>query len=207
MAPASLTALGDSFVAGHGDPDAHGGLLGWPSRLARRLGLPQERCRNLGSYGSTTQDVVDRQLGAALVNKAPLVGVGVGVNDLISDYDPTRFRRNLELIFSTLAGPSTIVCTATYPLVPRIAGLPPAFRDLVSARFTEANEFLGEVTERYGLLCLDMAGAPEWRGPELWSADGLHPGPVGHMRFADAMAELVEQAVGLAIEPAMRGHR
>ncbi|HEX4249850.1 MAG TPA: SGNH/GDSL hydrolase family protein [Pseudonocardia sp.] len=207
MATASLTALGDSFVAGHGDPAEEGGLLGWPSRFAERLGLPQERCRNLGSYGSTTQDVVDRQLGAALVNKAPLVGVGVGVNDLISDYDPTRFRRNLELIFSTLSGPSTVVFTATYPLVPRIAGLPPAFRDMVGARFDEANEFLREVTDRYGLLCLDIARAPEWHGPELWSADGLHPGPVGHRWFADEMAELVGQAEGLAIEPAMRGHR
>ncbi|HWO61308.1 MAG TPA: SGNH/GDSL hydrolase family protein [Umezawaea sp.] len=203
MAQVRLTALGDSFVEGHGDVLADGGFRGWIPRLAERLGLAGGRCRNLGSFGATTQDVVSGQLGASLVNKTPLIGVVVGMNDLISDYEPERFRRNVELIFSTLGGPNTTVFSATYPVIPRITALPESFRRVMSARFDEANEVVRELTARHGVLCLDVARAPEWNGPDLWADDGLHPGPEGHRRFADGMAELVGISTGMTVDAGM----
>jgi lysophospholipase L1-like esterase len=195
-----LTVLGDSFVQGYGDePLPDGRYRGWAVRFAELLGVRGARLCNLGSYGATTQDVVDRQLGPALVGKAPMIGLMAGVNDLISDYDPDRFRHNIERILGTITGPNTTVFTATYPVVPRIAALPGTFRDLVSARFAEASEVLWAAVERHGVLCLDMAQAPEWRRPELWSDDGLHPSPAGHRHFADGMAELVGSAAGMTV--------
>ncbi|MBY8850204.1 SGNH/GDSL hydrolase family protein [Saccharothrix longispora] len=188
-----LTTLGDSFTQGHGDDPLPGG---WTARLAELLGVAAGRTRNLGAFGATTQDVVERQLAAALVNKAPMIGLNVGVNDLISDYEPDRFRRNVELILGTLAGPNTTVFTATYPPIPRIAALPPAFRELVGSRFTEANDVVRAATGRHGVLLLDIARDPHWLTPELWSDDDLHPSPSGHRHFAGRMAELLAGAVG-----------
>lgn len=182
-----LTALGDSFVEGRGDP-APGGYHGWVPRLAGLLGLPQGAVRNLGTYQATTQDVVEAQLPRALAGKPPLIGVIVGVNDLVTGYDPRRFRRNLATIFGSLSGMDTAVCTANYPDIPGNLPVPDGFRKLLRDRFAEANGVLAEVTAATGTLCLDLAADPEWRNRAMWSADGLHPSPLGHRRFAEAIA-------------------
>jgi lysophospholipase L1-like esterase len=196
MSRARLATLGDSFVAGHGDEDPEGRRLGWVSRFAWLLDLPAQRLVNLGSYGATTQDVVAEQLAAALVNKPPLVGVMVGVNDLLGDYRTERFRVNVASIFAAMCGADTMVFTATYPEVPRVAPLPGPIREVVRRRFVEANGLLRQLAEDYGVLCLDIAMASQWREADMWSADGLHPGPKGHQRFAEDMAELVVKAMG-----------
>jgi lysophospholipase L1-like esterase len=192
-----LTVIGDSFVEGRGDPGPQGGYRGWVPRFAERLGLPSHSVRNLGTHGATTQDVVDRQLPCALVNKAPLIGVIVGVNDLVRDYDPDRFRRNLHTTFRSLAGADTTVLTASYPDIPGNLDVPERFRRLLRDRFAEANASLRRATSAAGALCLDIAALPVWREPALWSADGLHPSPAGHRHFADRMADLVADATGL----------
>jgi lysophospholipase L1-like esterase len=193
---ARLVALGDSFVEGHGAGPAGG----WTDQLGWLLGLPPGGVVNLGGYGATTQDVVDRQLAPALANKAPLIGLAVGVNDLLGGYHPDTFRANLDRLYSALTGPDTVVFTATYPVVPRVLALPAAFGDLVRRRFDEANGFVRELTRRHGVLCLDMAGDEEWAEPELWSHDGLHPGAEGHRRFAEQAGALVAAATGTPVE-------
>jgi lysophospholipase L1-like esterase len=191
-----FVALGDSFVEGHGAGPAGG----WTDQLGWRLGLPAGGVVNLGSYGATTQDVADRQLTVALANKAPLVGLVVGVNDLLGGYDPDTFRGNLHRLYSALTGPDTVVFTATCPVVPRVQTLPTAFGELVRRRFDEANGFVRELTGRYGVLCLDPAGDGEWTDPALWSQDGVHPGAEGHLRFAEQAGALVAPATGTPVQ-------
>src|SRR6187399_1000255 len=185
-----LATLGDSFVAGHGDEDLAGRRLGWVARFAGLLGLPARELVNLGSYGATTQDVVVDQLAAVLVNKPPLVGVVAGVNDLLGDYRAEEFRANVTGIFTAVCGADTLVFTATYPEVPRLGPLPGPMREVVRQRFAEANGVLRRLAADHDVLCLDIAVAPEWRDADMWSADGLHPSPKGHRRFAEDMAEL-----------------
>ncbi|MEU0838749.1 SGNH/GDSL hydrolase family protein [Streptomyces sp. NPDC005962] len=192
-----LTVLGDSFVEGRGDPAPGDGFRGWVSRFAGGLHLPRKTVLNLGVHGATTQAVVDGQLRRALVNKAPLTGVIVGVNDLIGDYDRLRFRRNLHTIFSSLAGADTTVLTASYPDIPGNLPLPDRFRAQMRERFAEANAALYDITRATGTLCLDIGRLPEWRNPAFWSEDGLHPSPLGHQRFADSMAELFSRTTGM----------
>ncbi len=198
MAKARMTVIGDSFVEGRGDPAPDGTYRGWVPRFAEMFGIPRNGYLNLGTFDATTQDVIDRQLRVALVNKAPLIGFVAGVNDLIRDYDATRFRRNLETIFTTLNGPDTVMFTATYADIPRNLPLPASFQQLLLARFAEANECLREISARTGALCLDVVNSQEWADPAMWSADGLHPSPAGHRRFAEAMADLVGLATGMA---------
>ncbi|MCK9923609.1 SGNH/GDSL hydrolase family protein [Frankia sp. AgPm24] len=194
MPAARFTALGDSFVEGRGDVAADGSYIGWARRFARRMGVAAQETRNLGAYQATTQVVVDTQLHQALVRKSPLIGVIVGVNDLVQDYAPDRFAANLRTIFGSLAGLDTTVFTASYPDIPANLPLPAEFRDLLRARFAYANDVLREVCSETHTLHLDIAADTDWSGRELWSADGLHPNTDGHDRFAEDMADLVERA-------------
>ncbi|HEX3788489.1 MAG TPA: SGNH/GDSL hydrolase family protein [Pseudonocardiaceae bacterium] len=194
-----LSALGDSFAEGRGDPGPAGPWYGWVTRLAELLGVPPSGVRNLGTHQATTQDVVDRQLPAALVNKSPLNGVIVGVNDLVSDFHPGRLRRNLSTIFQRLAGFDTVVFTATYADIPANLPVPETFRALLRERFAAANEMLREIAAGTGALCMDVTAMPEWSDPAMWSADGLHPSPLGHQWFAETTADLLERATGLSL--------
>ncbi len=199
MAKARLTVIGDSFVEGRGDPRPDGTYGGWVPRFAELFGISRNSYLNLGTFDATTQDVVAGQLGVALVNKAPLIGFVAGVNDLVRDYDAARFRNNLETIFTTLSGPDTVMFTATYADIPRNLPLPDTFRQLLRARFAEANECLRAVAGYTGALCVDVAVAHEWTDPAMWSADGLHPSPAGHRRFAEETAELISFATGMTV--------
>ena len=183
-----LTVLGDSFVEGRGDPAPGGSYRGWVPAFAALLGLPAAAVRNLGTYQATTQHVVEAQLPRALAGKPPLIGVIAGVNDLVQDYDPGRFERNLHTIFGSLSGMDTTVFTASYPDIPANLPVPDGFRRLLRGRFAEANEVLSDVCTVTGTLLLDIAADPEWSTKPMWSADGLHPSPRGHRRFAESMA-------------------
>lgn len=179
-----LTVLGDSFVEGRGDPDPDGGFRGWAPLLAESLGVRADRWRNLGVYRATTQDVVDRQLPRAVADQSPLVGVVVGTNDVVSDWDAARYRSNLDRILSSLTGPGTVVFTATYPDMPARLPVPEGFRTLLRGRFAEANAVLAQTCRRHGVVVLDLARCPHWAAGPVWSADGLHPNAAGHRRFA-----------------------
>jgi lysophospholipase L1-like esterase len=192
-----FAALGDSFVEGRGDPGLDGPFHGWVPRLAERLGIPRQGVLNLGTYQATTQHVVDHQLSTVLADKPPVIGVIVGVNDLVSDYDPERFRRNLNTIYSSLRGVGTTVFTAAYPDIPKNLAVPESYRDLLRRRFGEANSVLREVTARTEALCLDVTAIDEWSQPRMWAEDGLHPSGLGHRLFADQLTDFVTGATGL----------
>ena len=194
-----LTALGDSFVEGRGDPSTTGSWHGWVPRLAEMLAIPPSGVRNLGAHTATTQHVVDRQLDTALLHKSPLIGVIVGVNDLVSDFDPERMRRNLSKIFGRLRGMDTVVFTATYADIPGNLPLPEKFRALLRRRFEAANETLAQIATATGALCVDVAAESQWSDPAFWSADGLHPSPLGHQYFAESVADLLERAAGVPV--------
>jgi lysophospholipase L1-like esterase len=206
MPTSRLTVLGDSFAEGRGDPARAGSWHGWVPRLAELLDIPPSGVRNLGVHMATTQHVVDRQLGRAMLNKSPLIGVVAGANDLLSDFDLTRMRRNLTTIFGSLAGMDTVVFTATYADIPGHLPLPKSFVTLLRTRFAQANEVLAEVTQATGALCLDVTAPSLWSDPAMWDPDGLHPSPLGHKYFAQEVADLLERAAAVP-ELAAAGRR
>ncbi|WP_433622838.1 SGNH/GDSL hydrolase family protein [Nocardia sp. CA-120079] len=186
-----LTALGDSFVEGRGDAAAGGGYRGWVPRLGGQLGLRPAAVRNFGVHGATTSIVLEQQLRRAVSTRSGLFGVVVGVNDLVSDFDPDRFERNLGTLFGTLRSTGATVFTASYPDIPARLPVPDGFRALLRERFDFANMVLAAVTAETGTLLLDIAAQTEWERPEVWTADGLHPSSLGHHMFAAGAAELI----------------
>jgi lysophospholipase L1-like esterase len=196
-----LTVIGDSFVEGRGDPDPAGGYRGWVGHLAALIGIPPASCVNLGRHGATTQQTVDEQLGIALERRAPLAGFVVGLNDLLVDWNPERYRRNILVITESLTASAAVVFTTTYPDI--ISRLPvhETFRPLLRQRFDEANEFLRDVTSRTGVLCLDITTDPRSGEDGMWTEDGLHPSPSGHRYFGEAVATMVGFAGGMTAVP------
>ncbi|AHH17982.1 putative lipolytic enzyme [Nocardia nova SH22a] len=189
MSAAGLVALGDSFVEGRGDPAPGGGYRGWVPRLGGALGLRPAAIRNHGTHGATTGDVVARQLPAVV--RAPLYGVVVGVNDLVSAFDPAAFEDNLHTVFGTLRDRGATVFTADYPDIPARLPVPEGFRALLRERFGFANRAVARVAAEHGALLLDLSARPEWELGGTWTGDGLHPSPSGHRLFAAAAAELI----------------
>ncbi|MBF6183925.1 MULTISPECIES: SGNH/GDSL hydrolase family protein [Nocardia] len=187
----ALIALGDSFVEGRGDTAPGGGYRGWVPRLGGQLGLRPAAVRNLGQHGATTTTVLDDQLPQAFSARAALYGVVVGVNDLVSDFHEARFERNLRTLFTSLRATGATVFTAGYPDIPARLPVPPGMCTLLRERFAFANTVLGAVTADTGTLLLDLASDPAWERPEMWTADGLHPAPLGHHLFAVTAADLI----------------
>lgn len=191
MSGYGLCAIGDSFVEGRGDENAGGGFRGWVPRLAGQLGLRSAKVCNLGAHGATTSVVVGDQLDRALSARAPLTGVIVGVNDLVSDFDRNRFSDNVNTIFETLSAVSPTVFTATYPDIPARLPVPASFADLLRERFQYANTVLADACDRTGTVLLDIAADRQWARSDLWSADGLHPNALGHSTFAQSIAATI----------------
>ncbi|WHU48148.1 GDSL-type esterase/lipase family protein [Gordonia sp. L191] len=201
MSGAGVVTLGDSFVEGRGD--LRGNLFhGWVPRFAGQLGVPASRVLNLGAHQATTTTVLDEQLGHAarqLATHAAVVGVVVGVNDVVSDYDPRRFEHNLQTIFTRLAATRAVVFTANYPDIPARLPVPDRFRDLLRARFAEANHLLAGVAATTGTELIDLAADSAWTRAEMWSPDGLHPSPRGHADFAKQAVAAVSARTGTIV--------
>ncbi|MCX4091551.1 GDSL-type esterase/lipase family protein [Nocardia sp. alder85J] len=194
MSEMNLTVVGDSCAEGRGGTvRADGSFAGFVVQIAEVLGISGGTL-NLGSFGATTQDVVDRQLPRALANPAPLTGVIVGGNDLVTSYDRARFQRNLRHIHTSLASPGRLVFTTNWPDIPdKLPGLEESFRAVLRARFAEANDFLDTLVDEFDLVCLDLVNAPICADPVMWCADGMHPSPAGHRLIGTALADLIDE--------------
>jgi lysophospholipase L1-like esterase len=185
-----LVVIGDSFAEGRGEPDGAGGFVGWVPRVAHRLGIRD--VLNLGAFGATTRDVVEKQLPAVADVQTSLLGVAVGGNDLVRAYDPDGFRRNLETIFDAVAAPGRRVFTHDYPDIPgKLPGIPEEHRALLRARFAEANAFLAGLCAERGVLRYELSTAPLCADPEMWYPDGIHPSALGHRTIGSEIAVLL----------------
>jgi len=185
--------LGDSFVAGVGDPTG----LGWVGRVVAAsfaAGDPLT-AYNLGVRGDTSTDVAARWEGEAdaRMRAAPEASYGVvfglGVNDTTGEGGGVRVAPGVAV--DTLG--LMIDSARDRGLDVLVVGPPPAgddpeqdrrIRDL-STRFEEvaaARDVPFIVT--FDALC----GVPAWRA-EAAGNDGRHPGAAGYRALADIVLD------------------
>jgi lysophospholipase L1-like esterase len=178
--------VGDSFVAGVGDPDH----LGWSGRLAARSerdGLPLTRYV-LGVRRQTSAEIAARwaaECAPRLTGEwESRVVLSTGVNDTTEEDGAPRLAPagSVAALGEVLTG----AATAGWPVL--VVG-PPAVAD------DDHNERTAALDDRFAHHCADrgvpyvpvvraLAADPDWMR-EVAAGDGAHPGAAGYTVLAD----------------------
>ncbi len=188
MAYARYVALGDSQTEGMGDGNEARGYRGWADRLAEQLAAvdPDLRYANLAVRGRLAAQVRAGQLGPALELRPDLATVMAGMNDLIRrGFNAAEVTGDLEQMFTALTAAGAHVVTVTYPDISKIA---PLARPLLP-RVVDLNARIRDAAARRGVTVIDTFPHAVTTDARMWSADRLHASPLGHARFAAAIAE------------------
>jgi len=189
-----LGAFGDSIVWGSWDED--GG--GWAQRLARtanRLcdrGLTEKRVHSLGVPGDRLADVLARFHGEADARDIEHVVIAIGLNDAphlddtgaaVPGTDPHTFRLQYDALLEK-------AFRFTQDVV--LLGLTNVDEGLAhgwsNASIGHYDALVRSIAERHGLPFLDPFGSLDATDLQI---DGVHPGPSGHRKLHDLVADRV----------------
>ncbi|WP_084965327.1 SGNH/GDSL hydrolase family protein [Thermoactinospora rubra] len=191
MSYARYVALGDSQTEGLGDGDDVAGHRGWADRLAEHLARanPGLLYANLAVRGRLAAQVRDEQLPLALELRPDLATVMAGMNDLIRPgFDAARVAAALEDMFAALTAAGTRVVSVTFP---DLGAITPLARPLVP-RVLDLNARITDAAARHGVTLIDTFPLTLLADARMWSSDRLHASPLGHARFAAAVAHALD---------------
>ena len=178
--------LGDSFVAGVGDPEH----LGWTGRLAARSERAGQSLTayNLGVRRETSSDVLARWRSECAprlpVTSDGRVVVSLGVNDTTDEGGAPRVaaRESTANLAELLQG----LRAANWPVL--VVGPPPVGDD-------DQNRRIGLLDVAFARVCSSTQTAhastlPDLLTDETWrreveAGDGAHPAAAGYQRLAD----------------------
>ncbi len=181
-------AIGDSFTEGMSDPDPArpDAYVGWADRLAHHLDAVAESehlpfgYANLAVRGRRLDDVVGRQLEAAVRMQPDLVSMVGGGNDLLRptvDVDVLASRLEDAVVRLRRTGADVLLAT---PTDTRDAGLFKALRGRHAAH--SANVFT--IAQRHGCHVVNLWGMASLRDWRMWADDRIHLTTEGHRRVA-----------------------
>lgn len=171
-----LCFVGDSLVAGKGDPKA----LGWVGRVLART--PHDGVEldayNLGVTGESSTDVLHRWQAEtaprwARSNERRLV-VSVGLNDLREGMTTARSRLNLANILDDATSNAISVF---------VVGPPPTVDAETNARLEVLVDAQADVCSRRRITYVDcfrpLLHHEQWHA-DVAATDGIHPGQAGY---------------------------
>ena len=173
----ALVFIGDSYVAGYGDPKG----LGWVSRVVGRTEHPDVdiTAYQLGVRGDSSADVLSRWRTECPPrwkgrSEKRLV-VAVGHNDAVSCMTTARVRLNLANILDDAAA-SGVAAFAVGP--------PPTLDEELNGRLEIVVEAQADVCARRGVPYVDcyrpLIGHEQWRSDLGANGTGVHPGQAGY---------------------------
>ncbi|WP_228386491.1 SGNH/GDSL hydrolase family protein [Ornithinicoccus halotolerans] len=182
-------AVGDSFTEGMSDPDPEqaGRYVGWADRLAALLSAQVDDFSygNLAIRGRKLEDVVGRQLPAALELGPDLVSIVGGGNDILrprADVDALAARLEEAVAEARAAGADVLLATPTdpvhAPVIRRTRGRAAVYTAHI---WSIAQRHDCSVIHQWGLEFLH-----DWR---MWAEDRIHLTTEGHRRVALAAYE------------------
>jgi lysophospholipase L1-like esterase len=179
----TYAALGDSFTAGRESIEAER----WADRLAHGLRAvnPELVYRNLAVDGASSVEVL-KQVPAAIALRPDLVTVICGANDVLltSRPDIKGYERRFDEILERLREgvPEAAILTATAPESWQFMELRPRTKARLVKALSDLNAVTRTVAARHGVPCLNVASHPGLADRANFSADGVHPSPLGHER-------------------------
>jgi lysophospholipase L1-like esterase len=179
-----LCAVGDSFVAGAGDPEC----LGWVGRLcgqARAAGL-DVTLYNLGIRRDTSADIAARwqaETARRLPAEHPArMLFAFGVNDCVQENGQRRLPEA-----ATLKNAALILKHAAARAPTLMVGPPPVADAATNAWIAALDQALaglcGRIGQAYVAVYDALAADPAWMH-EVAAGDGAHPGAAGYARLA-----------------------
>jgi len=179
----TVVVLGDSASAGFrlDDPEQAAGR-----RVARALNLRDGRATRLNCVarnGATSADVLAEQVEAAA--EADVVLIGVGANDakdrIPSDVIESSLRALIERV-RELAAPDVRIVLVGCPDLSAAPGLPWVLRMFMRPNVRRVVRIQQRVAAELGVPLVPLQR--EDLGPDVFAADGFHPGPLGHERVS-----------------------
>lgn len=183
-----LAVLGNSFVAGVGDPEHRG----WVGRVAATIldeGQPVT-CYALGVRRQTTADVLARARDELAPRLLPETRNGVIISTGVNDTQIEDGRRRLSLKTSIEALKELLAVAELYGQV-LVIGPPPVSQVDHNDRIAALSEAFSEVCAKRGIgfieTCRALLGNRTWRA-EVSSGDGAHPGKAGYAALTDVVA-------------------
>lgn len=189
----SLVALGDSSLAGIGDPLPDRSWRGAVPLLAAALQV--QRVANLACPGARLGCVRERQMPAALSHDPDLAVVLAGMNDTLrGEFSAPGLVEHLDVVVGDLTrGGAQVILTRLHDHT-RLVPLPPVWRRALQKRLAGVNAAVDVVAARYRTPCLDLDALPGVYGHAAWSIDRLHPSELGHRVLAAGFATVAEHA-------------
>lgn len=171
-----IVIVGDSLVAGVGDPKGQG----WVTRVIGRSQIPGAvlRAYNLGIEGDSSGDVLHRWEAEATprwrtVSEKRLV-ISVGTNDVVQGISLARQRLNLANILDDCTGRGI----ATF-----VVGPPPPADPRLREQVKVVADAQLDVCDRRLVPYVDtftpLVGHEQWES-DVASGDGIHPGSAGY---------------------------
>jgi lysophospholipase L1-like esterase len=183
--------VGDSFVAGVGDPQ-HRGWVGRLAERAHRIGAPIT-AYNLGVRRDTSGDILRRWADEVAVRRGAgaqeRLVVSFGVNDTTDDGRATRVAPEYSV-----ANLHTLLADAAAADLPALMVGPPPVADRVQNRRIAALDaqfaaVCASTGAPYVTVFAPLRDAPAWMD-EVAAGDGAHPAAAGY----DLLTDLVEPA-------------
>lgn len=172
-----LVFIGDSFVAGYGDPKG----LGWVSRVVGRTSHPDldVTAYNLGIRGQTSADVLARWRTEGVPRwndrRERRLVIGVGSNDLNAGLTTARSRLNLANIIDDASARG---------IASFVVGPPPSLDADVNAKLAVIVEAQQDVCSRRSVPFVDcfypLVEHDQWISELNASPDQIHPGQAGY---------------------------
>lgn len=196
---ASFVALGDSFTEGLGDELPTGNVRGWADRVAEALsfertarGLPPLTYANLAVRGRKALEVIEEQVPVAVSMGADLLSFNAGGNDMLRpNFDPHPKLRRIFSAVRRLTGMGSHVVLLAGPN----AGHNLPLGNIFTARGTLYTEIATEESEKIdNLTFVDNFSDEGFKDSSLWSEDGLHLSPAGHLRVAANVLDRLQVA-------------
>ena len=172
-----IVFIGDSFVAGYGDPKGHG----WVSRVVGRTHHPDLdlTAYNIGVRGDSSADVLARWRTEGLLRwqdrRERRLVIAVGQADLSQGLTTARSRLNLANILddATARGIS-----------PFVVGPPPTLDPELNERLEIIVEAQADVCSRRSVPFVDcyypLSEHDQWLSELSSSRDARHPGQAGY---------------------------
>lgn len=196
-APIGLWVLGDSASDGYGLPEPD---HAFPRHVATALASATSRrvaVTSLGRDGARIAQVAATQ-APLLRPTADAVVVLVGANDVFGRRSAAQVDRDVATMLDAVARASegAVVAVAGCPDFGRAPGFPQPLRMLLGWRCRVVARAMAAACSRAGVPFVDLVPGT---APELFGADGVHPGREGSMAAAAAVVEALVAAAGDAV--------